>query len=194
MNNLIRIFIATEVSDRIANEIANIQDRLKDSADRVSWVKPGNIHLTLRFLGDIEENRMEEIYRAMLQSVSGIDPHDISVKGIGVFPNLNNPRVIWLGVVDEEKLKIIYKALERELCMVGFEKEDRNFHPHISIGRVRYLSNKRAFKERIEGLNGIELGNLIIDKILLYKSELKPSGAIHTRLKEAKLGDVYTTS
>jgi 2'-5' RNA ligase len=191
VNDLARIFIATEVSDRIIKEITDIQDRLKDNGDRVSWIKPGNIHLTLRFLGDIEKNRIEDIHRAMLQSVSEMDPLNISVRGIGVFPNLKNPRVIWLGVMDVEKLNIICKALERELCMAGFEKEARNFHPHITFGRVKYLSNKKAFKESVENLKGVELGNLIIKRILLFKSELKPSGAIHTRLKEAKLG-MYT--
>ncbi len=184
-----RIFIAVGLPPGVVGMIAEIEGKLKTTKGRITWVKPENSHLTLRFLGGVEEGMIEDIHRAMLRAIVGIHPFSIVLRGVGAFPSITNPRVLWIGVDGGEQLGTIYDRLEEELDGIGFEKERRRFHPHVTIGRVRHLAGKGALLDSIERLGAVESGSVPVENILLFRSDLRPSGAVHTILREARLGE-----
>ncbi|MFQ5585918.1 MAG: RNA 2',3'-cyclic phosphodiesterase [Thermodesulfobacteriota bacterium] len=189
MGNRLRTFVAVELSREIAGKIAVIQEELRGIKGRISWVKPESSHLTLRFLGGVEEGKIEDIHRALLHAVACIHPFTVVVRGVGAFPSLTNPRVIWLGVEGGEQLGVIYERLEDELESIGFKREERGFHPHITVGRVRHIARKRALVEGFERFREVEVGSLPVRRVLLFRSDLRPSGALYTMLREARLGE-----
>ncbi|MBI5287222.1 MAG: RNA 2',3'-cyclic phosphodiesterase [Deltaproteobacteria bacterium] len=142
-----------------------------------------------KFLENIEENRIEEIEKKMEQAVEGITPFRLWAEGVGAFPNLSSPRVIWVGIKAEDNnpLPLLQRGLEEELSMLGFEREDRTFHPHLTIGRIKYLEDKKHLVDGLRGLADTKVGEFWVEGITLFKSELKPTGAVYTKLKEVRL-------
>ena len=189
---MIRSFLAIEFPGTIRKKIEDVQRDLRSSNADVRWVNPGHIHLTLKFFGNIEESSIESIIQSIEEPVRTISPFPLRIRGIGSFPNLKNPRVIWMGLVelvDEKKILVsLQKELERELKRIGFQPEDRPFHPHLTLGRMRSSRGKDELVGRMEKLKEEEFGDFQIEKIILFKSDLKPTGPIYTPLREVKLG------
>lgn len=181
---MIRSFIAIDIPDDIKEKIAGIQSELRESQADVRWVKPGSIHLTLKFLGNIEEAQAKEVEEQMRESAKGISPFSINVTGIGVFPNRRNPRVIWIGLEEATgALSALQKRIEENLTILGFEKEGRNFSPHLTIGRVKSSKGKSRLIEILEEKKEEHLHrNLSVHEFRLMKSELKPAGPVYTVL------------
>lgn len=186
-NRFVRAFIAIELPSIIAKSLEEIQDNLKDTANKITWVKPDNIHLTMKFLGNIETDKAHAIEKILKNIVSQISIGKLSVKGVGAFPTINNPRVIWVGVEDDKNLLNIYTQLEEGLAGLGFKKEERPFKPHLTLGRIKFLKDKKGLKERLEKFADIKLASFIVDSLILFKSELTPEGSLYTKLKEVKL-------
>ena len=184
----LRLFIACELSQEIIERIRGVQAILRQVRGRVSWVKPEMCHLTLRFLGDRGEEEVEGLHRALLDSVAGLAPFPMTVGGIGAFPSLLNPKVIWLGVKGGEKLADLQRRVEEALSDIGIEKEKRPFHPHVTIGRVRHSGRKGAFNEVFERAQRVEAGAATVERIVLFSSTLSPSGARYSIVREAGLG------
>jgi len=154
----------------------------------VKWVRPESIHLTLKFFGNIEEESIEEISRVITGVASKFTPFHLEVRDIGVFPNLMRPRVIWVGVDEaEDTLKILYNETEKNLEKIGYDPEQRPFNPHLTLGRVKSLKEKRILIEKIEQFKGCELGSFQIEALYLFKSELRPAGAVYSKLNAFKL-------
>lgn len=184
----IRAFIAIELPARIAQELEKIQDRLKDETNKTTWVKPENIHLTIKFLGDIETNKIDSIIKVLEDAAYNLSNLKISIRGIGAFPTIENPRVLWIGIKeDDTNISQLYNNLEHGLTALGFEREQRAFKPHLTLGRIKLLVDKRTLKQRLERLADISLGNFEADSFYLFKSTLTPEGAVHTKLKEVEL-------
>src|SRR3989344_6016975 len=173
----IRAFIALELPVKIIDGLKKIQDELKDGTNKVAWAKPENIHLTLKFLGDIEAYKIDSIARLL--------------EGVGTFPAAGNPRVIWVGIeqsgVGGSELGELYDNLEHKFAAIGFPKEERTFKPHLTLGRIKLLKDKKVFKERLEEFKDREVGQFTVHSLCFFKSRLTPEGAIHTRLKEYTL-------
>lgn len=186
-NRFVRAFIAIELPSTIVKSLEEIQDNLRDTANKIAWVKPDNIHLTMKFLGNIETDKAHAIEKILKNIVSQISIGKLSVKGVGAFPTINNPRVIWVGVEDDKNLLNIYTQLEEGLASLGFKKEDRPFKPHLTLGRVKFLKDKKGLKERLEKFADIKFASFIVDSLILFKSELTPEGSLYTKLKEVKL-------
>ncbi len=188
MSNL-RVFIAVTIDDRTKERISQIQEFLKKIGDGVRWVRPQAMHLTLKFLGEIVEDELDRIYEASLRAVCQKKLFPISFGGFGVFPNLTSPRVIWMGIEEgREELVDLAKNLEVELAKIGYPPEKRGFTPHLTLGRVKGWVDRRRLENvlvsyQIEGIRGIEA-----EKIEVMKSDLRPTGAIHTSLREFRLG------
>lgn len=189
MVNRIRVFIAVALPPKTVGMIAGIEEKLKGTEGRISWVRPENIHITMRFLGDVEEGRIDDIHHAMSNAICGVKPFSILLGGVGAFPSLAHPRALWVGVDGVELLGTIYDRLEGELEGIGFAKERRPFYPHVTIGRVRRLAVKESMAERIKRLGVVEPVSVPVESLLLFKSDLQPSGAVHTVLREARLGE-----
>jgi len=186
---LIRSFLAIELPGPVLRKIGEIQGGLKSSRADVRWTNPETIHLTLKFFGNIEESRIDPIFKSIEEPIRNTPPFSLKVRGVGAFPHLKNPRVIWIGLVDEGKiLTSLQKEIEAQLERIGFQHEDRPFHPHLTLGRMKSNREKEDLVGRIEGHKEEELGNFQVERVILFKSDLKPSGPIYTPLKELKLG------
>jgi len=182
-----RTFIAIEISDEIRNALAQTQSHLKYSGADVKWVDPGNIHLTLKFLGEITEEKCEKVKAALDEIAKSFGPFEISIKDIGAFPKLEYPRVIWIGLDKGAKESTELAAkVDDALSKLGFAKESRPFAAHLTIGRVRSSKNKEVLKDKITSYELPVTSYETIISLILFHSTLTPRGSIYTRLHEAR--------
>jgi 2'-5' RNA ligase len=188
MSNIIRTFIAVELPEKIIYTIGKVQEKLKSHEVNIRWVRTENIHLTLKFLGNIQETDTEKIARVISESVKGYDPILLAVKGIGVFPGIKRPRVIWLGISKQlDLLTELQKTLDERLQTIGFPKEKRPFKGHLTLGRIKSKIDAKKLHDVLKEFTQFESEHFFADRIILYKSELKPKGAVYTKLTEAYL-------
>ncbi len=186
---MIRSFLAIELPESIRKKVEEIQRELKLSRADVRWVSPENIHLTLKFFGNIDESRIDPIAKSLEGPVQTFPPFSLSLCGIGSFPHAKTPRVIWMGLKEgKEKLIALQKRVEEELRGIGFEPEERDFHPHLTLGRARSSQGRDELVGAMERYRSQEFGNFEVERVVLFKSDLRPSGPIYTRLRELKLG------
>jgi len=180
----IRAFLAIDLPHEIRNEIAQIQNRLKnDLRGLIRWVRPEGIHLTLKFFGDIKGNDMETVSRVMENQAGRINPLRFGIKNLGVFPDLKRPRVLWLGIDgDVESLIAFQKAMDRELYAHGFPIEDRPFRPHLTLARIREPKGLMGIAKLMENRDGYTAGCFDAAEIILFRSQLMPQGAVYTKL------------
>jgi len=189
----IRTFIAIELDESIKDSLTKLQERLKGEAPRgsVRWVRSEGIHLTLKFLGDVPANQIGEIIRALERSCQGFAPFSLSCGGLGCFPNLKRPRVVWVGIQEETgTLAQLQKAIEENVAPLGYPTEKRKFSPHLTLGRVqRRVSSgdQRRLGELVEVSEIGTLSQMQVKSVNLMRSDLRPSGAVYTRLAEVEL-------
>lgn len=184
----IRAFIAIELPVKIVFSISQIQERIATYGFKIRWIRPENIHLTLKFLGDIKTADIDKIGGVMDESVRGHAPISLKAKGIGVFPGIKRPRVIWTGVSGEvNQLFGLQKRLEDNLDGLGFPKENRPFKAHLTFGRVKNRLDPKRLGDALSEFIGFESEEFVADRVILYKSDLKPAGAVYTKLVEAVL-------
>ena len=185
----IRVFISVEIPDEIKGALQEIQQVFRESGDRVTWVRPQGMHITLKFLGDIEEGSIPGIGARMQKAVDGIEPFVIHLVGTGVFPGTKKPRVLWAGIREgAEDLKKIQEDLDPLLSEIGFPMEARPFSPHITMGRIKEIRDPKRFKAWIERHREAEIGSMRAASIHLFQSQLRPDGAFYTEKFAAPLG------
>jgi len=186
---LIRSFLAIEIPGPILRKVGEVQGGLKSSRADVRWTNPETIHLTLKFFGNIEESRIDPILKSIEEPIRNTLPFSVKVRGVGAFPHLKNPRVIWIGLVDEkETLTSLQKQIETYLEKIGFQPEDRPFRPHLTLGRMKSSRGKEELAGRMERYREEAFGDFEVERVVLFKSDLKPSGPIYTPLGEIRLG------
>ena len=155
MTQTLRTFIAIKLPDAVTAAINEVQEGLRSHGIKLRWVKPENIHLTLKFLGDIEKDTIEKIKETIYDSVNSLDPVSLFAKGVGVFPGIKRPRVVWVGVAGEiESLIGLQKRLEEGLEHLGFEKETRPFKGHLTVGRVKGRIDPKKLGDVIKKYDG----------------------------------------
>jgi len=176
----IRTFICIEIPDSIKSRIGRLQESLREIDAQISWTKPSNIHLTLKFLGGVRASRLERIKDAVTRAAQGIEPFDIEVNGTGCFPSPRSPRVLWVGITRvPEDLQSLYVKLEDELSRIGFDREKRKLSPHLTIGRIRTPHNaSRVADSLIAATFAPE--QFHTSEIIVMRSDLKPTGSIYT--------------
>lgn len=188
MGNFIRCFIAIELCEAIKNLAQNIQKDFKKLDCDIKWVEPKNIHLTLKFLGDVGISKIDSIIASIKQTLENSSAFSTETAAIGAFPKINYPKVIWLGLKDEQKfIEGIYLSLENSLHEIGFSKEERGFSPHITIGRVRSNRNINLLSQKIIGYKAPEPIIQPINNVTLFKSTLTSNGPIYEILNVIKL-------
>ena len=188
----IRSFIAIELSGEIKRELARLQENLKlGSRAPVRWVDPGIIHLTLKFLGDIDENITGRISAVIEKAAEGTHPFRLKISGLGVFPNPRRVQVVWVGLSGElDKLGGLQKSIESGLVPLGFKAESRAFTPHLTVGRVRERARpeeRQDLGRLVEGMSFETAASLTVDAVHLMKSQLTREGPIYTRLSSVEL-------
>lgn len=189
---MIRAFVAVGLDAALRQAIALVQADLRrglqqtgDPGLRVQWVRPESIHLTLKFLGDIPEERVAEIRTALGGAVAGHARFAAEVEGLGVFPDLRGPRVLWVGLADHDgAIASLAADVEAALAAAGFAPEAKSFHPHLTLARIKEGSREAGRSWSRERLLEREtrLGALTVEALSLMKSELRPSGAVYTEL------------
>ncbi len=184
----IRTFIAIDVPEKIKEQIFEVEKELiKSCNEGVKWEEKEKFHITLKFLGDVNENAIDSIYDVLSENLTGFGKFSVIYKGVGCFPDLKRPRVIWIGCEDPSgKLFELQKIVEEKMSELGFEKEDKEYHPHVTLGRVKNPRNISNLIKKIESINfESEAGE--VTEVLIMKSDLKPSGSVYTVLRKIKL-------
>jgi 2'-5' RNA ligase len=184
----LRCFIAIEIPETIRRSIDDSIAVLKKSGAEVKWVACENIHLTMQFLGETEEALIPKIKEALDKILSPYLPFYIRISNVGCFPDGRRPRVIWVGVEESRPLINLYKDIADAMEGLGYKKEERNFTPHVTIGRVKSNRNMPELSRRLEEVRSIRFSDFEVRNITLMKSELKPSGAKYYSLAEIPFG------
>ncbi|MDL1962822.1 MAG: RNA 2',3'-cyclic phosphodiesterase [Deltaproteobacteria bacterium] len=188
MPDTIRTFIAFKVPKNIISSIKKIQEDIKSYAFKIRWVDPEKIHLTLKFLGNINYTDIEKVGETLINTVNNYAPISLAVKGAGVFPCIKHPRVIWVGITGEvKKLAGIQKGIEKNLEKLGFPREKRPFKAHLTLGRIKGKIDPKKLLDAMKKNEEFESELFIADKIFLFKSDLQPTGSVHTELKSISL-------
>jgi len=184
-----RTFIAVELPEQIKKQIEVLQVPLKKTNAFVSWVKPGNIHITLKFLGEVPEEKIDEVFSATELALKGAKSFKMNLKGMGAFPDFRRPRVIWIGTgKGGEELSDMANKIEDEMEKIGYPKEKRKFSPHFTIGRVKSPKNIEKLVELVKSAD-FETEDIEVNEVTVMKSQLHPAGAIYTPLKKIPLLD-----
>jgi len=179
-----RLFIAVEFPEYIREEIARVQNRMKKTQDKIKWVDPTSIHITLKFLGEVREERIEKILEVIEQTTGKVSPFTIEIEGTGAFPNITSPRVIWIGVKNVPSLDWLVTELESALEKEGFPREKRKWVPHLTVGRVKFLKERNKLRELILREKGSKIGKMEVKYVTLMQSYLTPKGPIYTPIKK----------
>ncbi|MCK4546096.1 MAG: RNA 2',3'-cyclic phosphodiesterase [Candidatus Eisenbacteria sp.] len=184
----IRTFVALRLPSWVQKTVAEVQNRIHVPGIRVRWVEPENFHLSLRFLGDMPVDRLESVYGAVEKGCAGVRAFEVSLEGIGAFPNLRRPRVIWVGLErGREEVARLAASIEDCLEEVGFAREERPFKAHATLGRVKDFSPAvRMLGERAAAQH-LEIDGIRVTRIEVMKSQLTRQGPIYTVLREVAL-------
>ena len=185
----LRAFLAIDLNDDIREALDRFQDQA-DSILPVKWVPPNSMHLTVKFLGDIQEAQVTSIQEVLQKVVREMMPFSLTIKGIGGFPSLERPRILWAGVEGEaDHLEVLVTCVESALGLLGFAQESRPYHPHLTLSRIK--GNSREIGKIIDTSDWLKkewaFGDLLVDQLSLFQSQLTPKGAIYSRLWELPL-------
>jgi 2'-5' RNA ligase len=182
-----RIFVALKIEpgDALLNMISSIRTLLGN--ERIKWVDPANIHLTLAFLGDTEDMRTEVADIALRKICHGFGEFSFNLTGTGVFKNFRDPRVIWAGIEECKRLIQLYDLIMKALRDTGFELEDRPFKPHITLGRIKFIRNLRLLESSVEKYRETHFQKVGNREVILFESILNPAGPVYKPLSKYKL-------
>ncbi len=192
-----RAFVSIDVEDsQIVQRIQDVQ--LKITQPGIRFVNPAITHLTLKFLGEIAPEKVQELEKTLTQTASRFPPFEISFTGFGVFPKLSRPRVIWIGVEkegSEDHLRALAAAVDRSLQTIGFPTEKRPFSSHLTIGRVKFAKPglRKQLQSLAQELALIKLGKMVVEEVRLKESTLTPKGPIYETIVAAPLTSTGTT-
>ena len=190
MSKNIRAFIAIPLPSNVIEQIGALQSKLKESGFKIRWVKPANIHLTLKFLGDIAPEKIAEIEKQLHVAVADHPPLTLAAKGIGVFPGIRKPRVLWVGVSGQtQDLRNLHQSVDSGMHRVGFAVEKRKFKSHLTLGRIKSFIDPDRLVQTMQSCSEFESESFNAERIHLYQSRLEPSGAVYTKLLTVPLKD-----
>jgi len=184
MMSKIRCFCAVDISEDVKNVLKDIQSELKSTFDRVSWTKPHGLHITMKFLGDQEGSYIGEISNALSKACVNFSKVEVDFSGIGFFPGSSRPRIIWAGINSGLKeLMKLNNSIEDELAKLKIPRDKKRFHPHVTLGRIRSWDKESINYKKIElNYKNISFGSIMVDKLCLIQSILKPKGAEYITL------------
>ena len=155
--------------------------------EKISWVKPGNFHLTLKFIGKTPEEKLPVIRKTLKETLRCFSPFEITFSGTGIFGSSYNPRVIWFGTEHNETLKLLGEQILQTLDQAGFPRDRQNFVPHLTIGRIRKINHKKNFQQAVSAHRHDFLQTISVGSVILYESLLKPQGAVYRPVEHFQL-------
>lgn len=200
---MIRAFLAVELSHGLLAELAILQQELKRRIEpeltrgaRISWAQSALIHLTLKFLGDMDEQMVDPLRVAIEQAIGSLGPVMVPLERLGVFPRPDSPRVLWVGPselweqgLEAQRVAEIHDAIEQACEGLSFLRESRPFSPHLTLARIKMGERQVGLVLAKSGLLDLplSLGQLAVDRVVLMRSELNPTGSVHTKLWDVRL-------
>jgi 2'-5' RNA ligase len=188
MSDSVRCFVAARIPEAAAARVREAQQRLRDVEPSWKWVESGTFHLTLKFLGAVGRDRLGELWSAIRAALAGRRRFTMGLRGLGAFPNTRSPRVAWAGIEKGAKeLRELAEVVEVACEHCGFEREQRPFTAHLTLGRARRGESRSQVGPAIEQEAEVELGEAPVERVLLMRSELRRGGAVHTVLEEHEL-------
>jgi len=190
MKQTVRTFVAVEINDAIRARAGELIELLRGSGGDVKWVETQNLHLTLKFLGDVPSRNIPRVCDAVAGGAAEVEPFFVEVCGAGAFPTAGRPRTVWLGVGDGlEEMIALHDRIQSPLKKLGFRPEHRRFHPHLTIGRVRRGGPGVAdLGQLIKQQADFPAGRLQVSKVTVFSSQLERAGPIYAALSRANLG------
>lgn len=190
MGETIRAFIAFDLPAHIIQTVEALQQELKRDGLTLRWVRPLNIHLTLKFIGELPVDRMASVTNAMTRAMQAQAPARLTLQGMGVFPHLRRPKVLWMGLGGEvDRVAGIQAALEEGLSAEGFERDHRPFRAHLTLARIPDRFDARRLPLAIKAAGDYDSQPFICRELVLFKSDLQPRGAVYTPLSSVMLGN-----
>ncbi|MCD4679163.1 MAG: RNA 2',3'-cyclic phosphodiesterase [Bacteroidales bacterium] len=174
-----RLFVAVKIIP--SDSFLEVYEHMMDAFhyDKISWANPDNVHITIKFLGDTEEGNINRINEVLENCAKEIDPFDIHIENVGIFGSSYDPKIIWFGIKENNALLDLSENILNGLDLIGFKRDRQNFRPHLTVGRVKKINNRKNFQKRINHFKGLKIQNSRIDSFALYESILKPTGAEH---------------
>jgi 2'-5' RNA ligase len=173
----------------VRRELGEAIERLRPVARDVAWIVPGNLHLTLKFLGEVSETRIESVARALCEASLAAAAFEARIRGLGAFPSAGRPRVVWAGVTDgAAEMIALARNVDAALAALGLPRDERPFSPHVTLGRVRRPGHNPALSDALGGAAEREFGQMRVPSVSLMRSELGPRGARYTELATVRLG------
>lgn len=191
---IMRAFIAVSIPDEVKRKLQEESNRLSDllCGGQVRWVRTDGIHLTLKFLGEISNDNLGKFRQVLEKEVERNPFFTLRVGGFGCFPNIRRPRVLWIGITEENgTLTRVQSTIEEKLVPLGIEKEGRPFHPHLTLGRVRRnisMSELTELQDAVKEFVVGQIGHFEVSELHLIRSILRPSGAEYSSLGDYPLG------
>jgi 2'-5' RNA ligase len=190
MKQKIRTFVAVNIDSAVRERVARLVDRFRAAGADVKWVASPNLHITLKFLGDVDAKEIHRVCEAVQKAVADAPPFEFEIRGAGAFPKASRPRTVWLGVAQgREELIDLNKRIEPALEKLGFRREARRFQPHLTIGRVRRGGPAVAELGQLIGEQAdVEVGATKVGEVIVYSSQLDRAGPTYEALARAPLG------
>ena len=187
-SKIIRTFIALDVAEEVRRYIADIQKELRSVREaKVAWAQPSGVHLTLKFLGGVPEDRLDNIAAVIEKSVQSFAPLTIKTSDHSAFPNLKRPRVLFVGLEQNGELNHLQQVIETNLAELGFETEDKPFKPHLTVGRVKSIATECSLGERFQAIKPL-LFSWTVNQANLMSSILLPAAARYSVIKSLTFG------
>jgi 2'-5' RNA ligase len=188
MNTPIRGFLAVDPSPELLLRLVETKALLADCGAAVRWVRDDGLHVTVKFLGDTAPETLDRLHAALLSLAPGFRPFALRMRGLGVFPNARQPRIVWAGVESGE-LPRVTRVVEETAARLGFEPERRTFRPHLTLGRVKGTRAWSRLQDLLDARRNDEIGVCEVTELVAYRSDLRPDGAVYTRLWTIPLGN-----
>jgi len=183
-----RCFIAIDISNEVRAEIDKAIQQVRGASKGIKWVVPQNIHLTLKFLGEVNDLGITLVDDGLSAVGARYSSFNICIRGTGTFPSLKHPNVLWVGIDTSDDLKHLSNDIDEAMVQQGFKKEDRRFSPHLTVGRVKNGKGTDSTVKEFLKFQEIFFGSIEVEEFMLMKSILRPSGAEYSRLATFKLG------
>lgn len=182
-----RIFIAIKVEPEKSFLSLSLSFKTGLSKESIKWINVDNVHVTLAFLGNTEESVIQQLILMLHEKCKGISPFELKMKGIGVFKNFADPKIIWTGVEQSEKLSGLYNNILSGLKDLNINMDDKPFNPHITLGRIKHLSDKESFRKIVEQYRDTEIQTIPVNEVILYESVLYPTGPVYKPIMKTAL-------
>lgn len=183
-----RTFVSIEIPDDIKERIEKLVNKLKRMLTPIRWVEQKNLHVTLKFIGWVKDEKVPPLIECIKGCAGKFGSFDLSFSGLGVFPSVKRPRVIWIGTgTGADKVKKLGECMESEMAKEGIREEEREFSPHLTIGRIKEKIDVGALNDFIEKNKNIEFGKFTVDHVSMMKSTLRRSGPIYEEIEQIKI-------